>query len=407
MPDLLDAIVVGGGPAGLATARELARRGLEYLVLERGTGVGHSWESYYDSLTLHTGRHMSSLPGRRFARGTPLFVPRSSFVAYLRDYADHFGLRVRTGWRVDRATPIDDPDDGRWAVTGSGGTLRARALVMATGIASNPRRPRLAGEESFRGAILHSSEYRRPDAYVGQRVLVVGVGNSGSEIASELARAGARVSVAVRSGANVVPRELAGVPIQYLAHWVRKLPRRWQQRVVALVAKITERRKGPPVLPRPSHGPLDAIPIIGFNLTDAIRAATVAVRSGVERLTTNGAVFTDGREEAYDAVILATGFTAALAPLAGLVRTDARGFALRTDGVASADQPRLWFVGHNYDATGGLYNIAHDAPRAAAAIARALSGETSRATLDPSRSGHGVPRADSSHNPDRTVPERK
>lgn len=372
MSDLFDAIVVGAGPAGLATGRELGRRGSSYVVLERGPAVGHSWANYYDSLTLHTGRRMSALPGRAFPRGTPVFIPRDRFVSYLRDYADCCAVRVRTGWRVDRAEPIADGDGARWRVTGTGGELRARALVIATGIAANPRRPALPGEEEFRGALVHSSDYRRPDGYAGKRVLVVGVGNSGGEIASELASAGATVSVAVRSGANVVPREIAGIPIQYVAYWIRKLPRRLQERIVALVGRIVERRQGPPVLPRSAYGPLDAIPIIGFNLTDAIRANRVAVRPGVERLTTHGVRFTDGREEPYDVVILATGFTAALAPLGTLVRTDAKGFALRSDRVTSADQPRLWFVGHNYDATGGLFNIAHDAPLAAAAIAREL-----------------------------------
>ncbi len=247
--------------------------------------------------------------------------------------------------------------------------------MIATGIAANPRRPHLEGEAAFGGTILHSADYRRPEAFAGRRVLVVGVGNSGGEIASELARAGARVSVAVRSGANVVPREIAGIPIQYVAYLVRKLPRRVQERIVALVGRIVERRQGPPVLPRSTVGPLDAIPIIGFNLTDAIRQGRVAVRPGVARLTTDGAVFADGCAEPFDAVILATGFTAALAPLGGRVRTDARGFARRSDRVTSADEPRLWFVGHNYDATGGLFNIAHDAPLVAAAIARALAAE--------------------------------
>ena len=372
MTDLFDAIVVGGGPAGLATGRELGRRGLRYVVLERGPTVGHSWANYYDSLTLHTGRRMSSLPGHGFPSDTPVFIPRARFLAYLRDYADVCAVQVRTGWRVDGAEPVADADGARWRVRGTGGELRARALVFATGIAASPRRPSLLGEAEFGGEILHSSDYRRPDAYVGKRVLVVGAGNSGGEIASELAGAGATVGVAVRSGANVVPREIAGVPIQYVAYWIRKLPRALQERIVALVGRIVERRQGPPVIPRSSHGPLDAIPIIGFHLTDAIRAGRVSVRPGVTRLTSDGVRFADGREEAYGVVILATGFTAALAPLGALVRTDARGFALRADRVTSADQPRLWFVGHNYDATGGLFNIAHDAPLAAAAIAREL-----------------------------------
>src|SRR5690606_333959 len=114
------------------------------------------------------------------------------------------------------------------------------------------------------------------------------------EIGSELARAGVDVSIAVRSGAHVVPLTIAGVPIQYLATVVRKLPRRAQVRVVATVRSLGERRRGPPVLPVPQHSALDAIPLIGFHLGDEIRAGRVSVRPGVAALTRTGATFTDG-----------------------------------------------------------------------------------------------------------------
>jgi NADH dehydrogenase FAD-containing subunit len=130
------------------------------------------------------------------------------------------------------------------------------------------------------------------------------------------------------------------------------------------------------VLPRAAHGPLDAIPLIGFHLVDAIRAGAIQVRGRVDRLTSGGARFADGREPAevpYDVVILATGFTAAVAPLGQLIRLDDKGFALRDGRVASADHEGLYFVGHNYDSTGGLFNIARDAQLAADEIARATA----------------------------------
>lgn len=184
------------------------------------------------------------------------------------------------------------------------------------------------------------------------------------------------VTVAVRSGANVVPREILGVPVQYLARYIRKLPRKAREAVVRAVGRIVEKRHGPPVLPRPAHGPLDAIPLIGFNLVDAIRDGFVQVRGAISRLTSSGAVFADGKTPAevpFDVVILATGFAAALAPLGQLIRVDSKGFALRRDRVASADHDGLYFVGHNYDATGGLFNIAHDARLVARHIAATLS----------------------------------
>ena len=365
-------VVVGAGPAGLATSAELARHRVAHVVLERGPAVGHSWANAYDSLTLHTGRHMSALPGMPFPRGTPLFPARRHFLDYLRAYAADLSLPVRFGAEV---LSVAHGPNG-WLLRASSGAVRARALVWATGIMSNPFQPQLPGEAAFRGRILHSVDYRRPGEFAGRRVLVVGVGNSGAEIGSELARAGAVVTVAVRSGANVVPRTLLGVPIQYLAHVVRKLPRPAASAVTALVGRLTELRRGPPVLPRPAHGPLDAIPLIGFSLVDAIREGSVAVKPALETLTADGVRFIDGSERMFDVILLATGFRPALAPLAGLVATDASGFARRTDRVTSLDQPDLYFVGHNYDASGGLFNIRRDSRLAALKIAQSLTSAT-------------------------------
>lgn len=378
-------VVIGAGPAGLATSRELAMRGVQHVVLERGAEVGHSWINAYDSLTLHTGKHMSGLPGMRLPKSAPLFVPRTEFVRYLQEYARHFALPVRTGWDVRGVARITS-GDSRWrvrsATTKGEATIECRDLVVASGIMANPRTPQMPGAETYTragGRLMHSADYRRPNDLVGKRVLVVGVGNSGGEIASELARAGngngkvTHVTIAVRSGANVVPRDILGIPIQYLARYIRKLPRALREAIVRGVGRIVEKRRGPAVLPRPAYGPLDAIPLIGFNLVDAIRDGLVDVRGGVERLTETGAAFADGKapsEQPFDVVILATGFSPALAPLGQLIRVDAKGFALRHDRVTSADHDGLYFVGHNYDATGGLFNIARDAPMVARSVER-------------------------------------
>ena len=365
----LQALVVGGGPAGLATSAELKRRGIAHAVLERGDAPGHSWINLYDSLTLHTGKHLSTLPGTPFAPDVPLFPTRQHFVDYLHRYAAAHQLPIRTGCAVERL----ERDGSGWVARALCGDYRAEAIVMATGISASPRVPAIPGRERYRGRVMHSIEYRRPDGFAGRRVLVVGVGNSGGEIGSELAGAGAKVTVSVRSGANVVPRQIAGIPIQYLSFAMHLLPRPMQRTLAKGVGKLTELRRGKPVLPRPAHSPLDSIPLIGFHLVDAIRSGQVAVRGGLVEFTEAGVRFADGSAEAFDDVILATGFTAAIGPLGDLVRVDARGFARRADRVTSADQPNLYFVGHNYDSTGGLYNIRRDSQLAAARIAGALN----------------------------------
>src|SRR2546425_2195574 len=368
VPERLDVVVVGGGPAGLATSQQLRQQRVPHRVLERGDAVGYTWANLYDSLTLHTGKHMSSLPGMPFPRSAPLFVPRREFLDYLRRYATTFELPVDTGREVERMARTD----GTWTVNTSRGVLAAHVVVVATGIVANPKTPHFAGQDGFAGRIAHSVAYRRPDGYAGRRVLVVGVGNSGAEIASEIARAGGKVTIAVRSGANVVPLTLLGLPIQYVAYWVRKLTRRVQERAIALVQLLTRLRRGKPVLPRPAHSPLDEIPIIRFHLVDASAQGVIDVRVGVAELTAAGARFTDGTAAQFDEIILATGFGAALGPLGGLVQIDAKGFARRRDRVVSLDQSGLYVVGHNYDATGGLYNISRDARLAARLIAGEL-----------------------------------
>ena len=138
------AVVIGAGPAGLATSHELQRRGIDHVVLERGQ-VAESWSRLYDSLTLHTGKHMSHLPGMRFPRGTSLFVSRDRFLAYLHEYRRRFALPVESNAEVTSL----ERENGHWRVGTNGQTLTADAVVVASGIISNPRVPKLPGLDDF------------------------------------------------------------------------------------------------------------------------------------------------------------------------------------------------------------------------------------------------------------------
>lgn len=369
-------LVVGAGPAGLATAAELKRVGVPYRLVEKGKASGHTWEHLYDSLTLHTGKHMSTLPGLKYPATTGLFPTRLEFLKYLHRYERANGLQVETGKTLNTLARVPN---GWRAIFADGESADFSDVVMTSGIVASPRMPNLPGREQFGGRVMHSSEYLRPAPFVNQRVLVVGVGNSGGEIGAELARAGARVTVAVRSGANVVPKTIGPFPAQYVRYLTGKLPRAIQELIFARVQQRIERQYGPPVLPRPAHSALDAIPLIGFSLVEAIRDGLIAVKvAGLERYTPTGVRFSDGTDGEFDVVLLATGFQPALEPLGALVRRDAKGFALRTDRVTSADQPGLYFVGHNYDHTGGLTNIRQDAPLVASHLKAARVKATPR-----------------------------
>ena len=363
----MDVLVVGAGPAGLATSRELTRAGVAHLVCERGDRIADAWHNLYDGLVLHTGKHLSALPGMPFPRSTPLFPTRQQFLDYLHRYAEAFRLPVSTSTEIASL----ERDGGAWlARAAAGTTIRARAVVIATGILSNPHTPEIPNASRFRGRLMHSVEYRRPEEFERRKVLVVGAGNSAGEISVELARGGAQVTVAVRTGARVVPRDVLGVPIQYLAAALSRLPRPAQRQIADWIARAGELARGPAVLPRPDDGECPDVPLIGFHLVDAIRAGAVRLRGAIAGLTPDGARFADGSEDAFDTVMLATGYRAAISAFHNVVRQDDCGFGLRRNRVVSVDQPDLYFVGHNYDVRGGLRNIALDATQAAKMISR-------------------------------------
>jgi indole-3-pyruvate monooxygenase len=370
-----DVVIVGAGAAGLATAAGLMRRGISFELLEAGERAGNAWASSYDALRLHTVRRYSGLPYYSMPRSYPRYPTRDQVVSYLEAYARHFGIEPRSGRRVVRAVPAA----AGWDVVTADATYHCRILVAASGIQANPVVPDIPGRAAFPGTVIHSREYRNAARFVGQRVLVVGAGNSGAEIAVDLLGAAREVTVAVRVGVNAVPLSLLGVPIQYWALLVLRLP----PSVVAPLTRILLRRAegrlraaGIPKSPEPvlqSHG----IPIIGLRLLDATRAGRIKVAGAVERFEPTGVRFADGTVRECDAVILATGFRPALDYLDGLISFDARGFP-RRDRVRSLDQPNLYLMGFNYGIAGTLNNIRTEAPVAVAQIAAALATESAK-----------------------------
>jgi putative flavoprotein involved in K+ transport len=364
-----DTLVIGGGPAGLASSRELTRAGVSHVVLERGAQAGETWATLYDSLVLHTARRLSALPGLDYPAGTALYPSRQDFLSYLHRFQDTFRVPLETGADV---TTLRRHRDEWVARTAAGSEFHARSVIVATGIASSPVTPAIPHRQEFRGRVMHSRDYLRPDGFKGQRVLVVGAGNSAGEIAVDLAGGGADVTVSVRTGANVIPRDILGIPAQYFAVAVATLPRSAQRAVLQGMAAVSGMVRGRPVIPPAPRKECSQVPLIGFHLLDAIRSGAIQLKKGLTSFTPDGVTFADDSSLSVDVVILATGYQAALGFLNGDVRRDACGFGRRIDAVTSADQPNLYYVGHNYDLRGGIFNIGKDARRAAKNISTAF-----------------------------------
>ena len=360
-----DTIIVGAGPAGLAVGATLRRANVPFVMLERAERVGASWHSHYERLHLHTPKRHSALPHRPFPAAYPTYPSRQQVWEYLEDYARAFDLRPEFGREVDRCVRRND---GVWEVKTNAGTYRGRQLVIACGWQREPNLPCWPGMDSFPGSILHSRDYVNGEQFRGRRVLVVGFGNSGAEIALDLAEYGARCAVAVRGRVNVIPRDLIGVPIIVFALLWRAAPTRLADAVNAptlrlalgnLAALGLEKRKdGPFTQIAESH----EIPVIDVGTLARIRAGEIAVRKGVESFDRAEVRFADGLRESFDAIVLATGFRAGLQRMlpdhAGVF--DEQG-SPRIHGREAA--PGLYFCGYDPGRAGLLRQIGIEARR--------------------------------------------
>jgi hypothetical protein len=371
-------LIVGAGPSGLATAACLQRRGIDALVLEAASSLAHAWRHHYDRLHLHTVKRQSQLPGLAFGKEVPRYPSRADVVAYLEAYAARFAIAPRTGEAVRRVRAAESPEtpDGGFVVETARGAYRAGAVVIATGYNRLPNPEGLPGQESFHGKLLHASAYRSGESFAGQKVLVVGAGNTGAELALDLAERGASPTLSVRSPVNVVPRDFLGLPTQLTSIRLRRLPLALGDRIGRMVGRLAFGNLARHGFGRPELGPLSAIklrrriPLIDVGTIAAVKRGAIAVKPAVARLTETGAVFSDDSAGNFDAVILATGFRPALAELLAIPGVlDAEGYPLdwRGGGVC----PNLFFVGYELAATGHLREIALRAEAVAAEIARA------------------------------------
>ena len=384
----LEIAIVGGGSAGLATAALLKRSRLAPVVLEAGPEPGAAWRDRYDRLRLHTPRLLSGLPGLRIPRRYGRWVARDDLIEYFRAYADVHELDVRTNTRIERI----EPDDEGWILGTADGPIRAETVVVATGYNGAPYVPDWPGLDSFTGELVHSSDYRNPAPYRDRHVLVVGAGNSGAEIAHDVADGGAASSLlSVRTPPQIVRRATAGIPAQLIGMAIKHVPPDW----VDPISKVQRRLSIPDLsahgLPRPEQGirtsfiSTGTTPILDVGIVDAVRRRRVRVVAAVEGFDGPEVLLADGSRAAPDAVIAATGFRAGLEQLVGdLDVLGPRGLPRETDGEPVL--PGLWFVGFVPTLGGQLREGSIAAGKVAAGVAAAQANR-SRTSIQRPRSG--------------------
>ncbi len=333
-----DAIIIGGGQAGLAAAYALRTGGLKPVILEAGAEPVGSWPRYYDSLTLFSPARYSSLPGVPFPGDPEHYPHRDEVVDYLRSYASCLDSEIRTGHRVDAVTH----DNGAFIVHAAGeAALTAPIVIAASGGFSRPHRPALPGLDSFTGQVLHSSDYRDPEPLAGQRVIVVGAGNSAVQIAAELA-GHAHVTLATRAPVKFAPQRPFGKDVHF-----------WSAAVGFDHLPIGHLLKKP--LTSPVNDP-------GIYRT-AIHKGQPDQRRMFTTIDGDTVHWPDGTRETVDTILLATGFKPGLSYLDTLGALDPDGHPLQSRGL-STSHPGLGYVGLEWQrsfASATLRGVGRDA----------------------------------------------
>jgi indole-3-pyruvate monooxygenase len=371
----VEVVIVGSGPAGLAVGACLRRAVIPLVMLEREPRLGASWRHHYDRLHLHSDRVHSALPYLPLPRHYPKYPSRDQFVAYLESYARHFGLEPRFGQEVLSA----HLRNGRWQTRTPEAVYSSRYLVIATGHYARAQLPMWPGQETFGGEVVHSSAYKNGAPYRAKRVLVVGFGNSGGEIAIDLFEHGAKLALSVRGQVNVIPRDVLGVAILTIAIPLEKLPTRLADALAFPVVRLALGNLDRVDLQKAPEGPFGQIerrgrlPLIDVGTIALIRKGAIEVRPGIERFDGQGVVFIDGVRKRYDAVVLATGYRPT-------VDAFLEGASLLSDEHSNPSQsgrevaPGLFFCGFHVSPRGMLREIAIEAKRIALEIDRERAG---------------------------------
>ncbi|MFI5979352.1 flavin-containing monooxygenase [Streptomyces sp. NPDC051555] len=347
----VEAVVIGGGQSGLAAAHALVRQGVAPVVLEASDRAAGSWPRYYDSLTLFPPARFSSLPGLAFG-GDPERYPHRDEVV---DYLDRYAARLDADIRIrSRAVRVESDSGGFRVDLEDGASISAGVVVAASGSFGRPYRPALPGLEAFTRQVLHVADYRDPAEFTGQRVVVIGAGNSAVQVAAELSRL-SRTTLATRAPVKFARQRLLGRDLHF-----------WLTRTSLDTAPLSRLLRTPPAQPVLDDGRYRA----------ALTAGLPDRRPLFTGLDGGKVTWADGSTEAVDSIILATGYRPHLPYLTHVGEAlDTSGRPRHRDGAALA-HPGLAFVGLEWQrslSSNSLRGCGRDAERAARRLAGRLA----------------------------------
>lgn len=350
-PESQKICIIGAGSSGIVAAKSLAEHGLDFDCFEKGSGIGGNWRfrndngmsASYASLHINTSKKRMAYSDFPMPEDYPDYPHHSQILDYFERYVDHFDLRsrIRFNTTVDKAEPMD----GGWRVTLDDGSVHTyRGLVVANGHHWSPKSPTFPG--TFDGRARHSHSYETPEGLEGKRVLVLGIGNSGVDIACESSRIAAKTFLSTRRSAHILPKYAFGRPIDtFTTPSSSHLPIAVQKIAYKAILGLARGPQETFGVPEPEHHVLAAHPTISADLLNLVGHGKITMKPNVQRLDGTDVHFEDGSVEPIDEIIWATGYKVSF-PFLDPEVVDCRDNEIPLyHQVVHFDLPHLYFIG--------------------------------------------------------------
>lgn len=309
---VLDVVVVGAGPSGLILAKQFAAKNVKFKVFERNSVVGGIWNieapnsPMYESAHFISSRTLSGFPGYPMPEDYPDYPSHKQIFEYIKAFSKEFQLEKHIQFDTSIDQAIQNVD-GNWSIHLSDGSkIESRYLICANGVTWEPNKVSWDGD--FNGEVKHSVNYRNADEFKGKRVLVVGAGNSGVDIACDASFAADQAFLSVRRGYHFMPKHVMGKPADVFDKENPPLPFFIKQRITALLLRLINGDMTRYGLPKPDHKVFQTHPILNTQILHYLGHGDCIAKGDVKRLDGDEVVFVDGSREKIDLIITATGY---------------------------------------------------------------------------------------------------
>jgi cation diffusion facilitator CzcD-associated flavoprotein CzcO len=378
-------IIIGAGVNGLAAAYELKKSGAEPVIFDGSDKPAAAWRDRHDQLKLNTHRLISHLPGMRIPKKFGAFPSRNDIVKYLEEYEAALDVPIHRGVRVNRIDPMSDG----WQLSTTDGSWSARQVVIATGHERVPIIPAWPGRDGFAGNLIHAANFGRIERFQGQRILVVGAGNSGTDVLNHLVRIRTEALwVSVRNGPSILPKRLLGIPLQLLSPLMAPLPAWSVDLMMAATQWLTYGNLKKFNLPRHPDGVATRLinegvaPAFDDGFVAALKSGRVKVLPEVKRFEGDAVYLSGGEAVRPDAVVCATGYSPGLESMVGhLGILDASGHPIINGAESMPEFKGLWFMGMRPRLPGVFYAARHEGRELAVAIKQKEKERTQHALI--------------------------